>query len=120
MAWSEGISTDPNTATGVYVSEIHNGDFIKVSNVNFGNKALQKFGVSVASALRGGTIEVHIDSLDGPLVAEVFVPGTGGWENWRYVETDVCKEASGVHDIFFLFKGRKGPKLFNFDYWMFK
>lgn len=120
MAWSEGVSTEPNAMTGVYVSEIHNGDFIKVSNVNFGNGVRGKFGVSVASALRGGTIEVHIGSLDGPLVAEVFVPGTGGWENWRYIETDVSKEVSGVHDIYFLFKGRKGPKLFNFDYWMFK
>lgn len=120
MAWSQGVGTEQNAETGVYVSDIHNGDFIKVANVNFGSGAPKKFGASVASALRGGTIEVRMDSIDGPLVAELPVSGTGGWENWRYVETDAKAEVPGVHDIYFLFKGRKGPKLFNLDYWMFK
>lgn len=119
MAWSEGVRTEQNGSTGVYVSDIHNGDYIKVPNVNFANSSPRKFGVSAASALRGGTIEVHMDSIDEPLVAEVLVPSTGGWENWRIIETDVKQKISGVHDIYFLFKGRKGPKLFNLDYWMF-
>ena len=29
-------------------------------------------------------------------------------------------EIHGVHDIYLVFKGRKGPKLFNIDYWQFK
>lgn len=120
MSWSEGISTEPNASTGVYVSDIHNGDYIKVANVNFGSGGPHKFGVSAASALRGGTLEVHMDSPDGPLVAEVKVPSTGGWENWRYLETMAKIEVPGVHDIFFVCKGRKGPKLFNLDYWQFE
>lgn len=120
MAWSKGVKTEPNAKTGVYVSDIHNGDFIKVANVNFKNGGAKKFGASVASALRGGKIEVRIDSPEGPLVAELDVPGTGGWEEWKYLETPVKMEEPGVHDIYFVFTGRKGPKLFNFDYWQFK
>lgn len=74
----------------------------------------------MASALRGGTIEVRTDSVDGPVIATLEVRGTGGWENWEYLETPVNMEKGGIHDLFFVFKGRKGPKLFNFDYWQFK
>ena len=120
MAWSQGVTTEPNDSTGVYVSDIHNGDFIKLANVNFKSGGPKTFGACVASALRGGTIEVRMDNADGPLVATLEVPGTGGWENWRYLEVPVMSEVPGVHDIYFLFKGRKGPKLFNIDYWRFK
>lgn len=120
MSWSKGVSTETNSKTGVYVSDIHNGDYIKVSSVDFGSVSPAKFGASVASALRGGTIEVRLDAVDGDLVASLDVPGTGGWEEWRYIEVPALMEIPGVHDLYFVFKGRKGPKLFNFDYWNFK
>lgn len=120
MAFSKGVRTEQNSATGVYVSDIHNGDYIKVANVNFMSGGPRTFSVSAASALRGGTIEVHMDSLKGPVVAALDITGTGGWENWRTFETQAQTEVPGVHDIYFVFKGRKGPKLFNLDYWTFK
>ncbi len=120
IAWSQGVTTEPNAETGVYVADIHNGDFIKVANVNFMSGGPKTFGAQVASALRGGQIEVRMDSPEGDLVATLDVPGTGGWENWQYIETPAKIEVPGVHDIYFVFKGRKGPKLFNFDYWTFK
>lgn len=120
IAWSEGITTEPNAETGVYVADVHNGDYIKLANVNFMSGGPKTFGASVASALRGGLIEVRMDSLDGPVIATLDVPGTGGWENWQYLEAPAQIEVPGVHDIYFLFKGRKGPKLFNIDYWTFK
>ena len=30
------------------------------------------------------------------------------------------KNAKGVHDLYFYFKGEKGNKLFNLDYWEFE
>ena len=86
----------------------------------FGHEAPRTFGASVASALRGGAIEVRLDSIAGPMVARLEVPGTGGWEEWRYIETPFSGEAAGNHDVYFVFTGRKGPKLFNWDYWEFK
>lgn len=120
MAWSEGVTTEPNAETGVYLADIHNGDYTKLANVNFMSGGPKTVGTSVASALRGGQIEVRMDSLDGPVVATIDVPGTGGWENWQYIEAPAQIEVPGIHDIYFLFKGRKGPKLFNIDYWTFK
>ena len=120
MAWSQGVRVEPNARTGVYVSDVHNGDFIRVDNVNFGSGGPRKFGASVASALRGGVMEVRLDSQDGELIASLEVPSTGGWEEWKYIETPALIEVPGVHNLYFVFKGRKGPKLFNIDYWEFK
>lgn len=120
MAWSEGVTTRQSQETGVYVSDIHNGDYLMVENVSFGHKWPKRFGASVASGLRGGAIEVRTDSVSGPVMARLDVPGTGGWEKWRYIETPVLDELTGVHDLYFVFTGRKGPELFNFDFWTFK
>jgi len=120
IAYSSGVTTEPNARTVVYVSDIHNGDWIKVRNVDFGSGGPSRFKASVASALRGGAIEVRMDSVAGPLVACINVPGTGGWENWKTLEAKALMEVTGVHDIYFVFTGRKGPKLFNFDWWEFK
>ena len=117
MAFSKGVKTEQNDQVGVYVTEIHNGDYIKLQNVHFCNKLPRTFTARVASGLRGGQIEIRIDSIGGKLLGTVNVPGTGGWEQWQTITTDLTAIASGHHDMYFVFKGRKGPKLFNFDWW---
>lgn len=119
IAFSEGLNAEPKAKGGVYISDIHNGDYIKVREVEFGNKAPQRFSASVASAMRGGQIEVRLDSIGGELIASLDVSHTGGWEHWTTVTTNDVKPVSGVHDVYLLFKGRKGCKLFNFDWWQF-
>jgi len=119
MAFSKGLKCEENAQTGVYISEIHNGDWIKVREVDFGNEAPTTFSARLASALRGGQIEVHIDSLQGKQIARVEQGTTGGWENWQTTRTFVNEKVTGVHDLYFCFTGHKGPKLFNFDWWQF-
>ena len=116
LAWAHGVKTDCNDKTGVYVSEIHNGDYIKVREVAFGDQSPKTFTACVASALQGGKIEVHLDSLAGQQIACLEVPHTGGWEVWKTLKTNVAN-VTGKHDIYFAFIGNKGPKLFNFDWW---
>lgn len=120
IAFSKGVSTEPNAKTGVYVSDIHNGDYIKVANVDFGNVPPKSFDIIAASALRGGQIEVRLDSEEGTQVATVEISGTGGWENWKLFTAPISEEAVGIHDLYFVFKGRKGPKFFSLDWWQFK
>ncbi len=120
IAFSEGVKTEQNKRTGVYVSDIHNGDYIKVREVDFSVNGTNKpmcFKASLASALRGGTLEVHLDSIGGKQIATLAVGTTGGWENWQTYSADIKEKVSGVHDVYFVFKGRKGVKLFNFDWW---
>ena len=117
MAFSSGIKTEQNDEVGVYVTDIHNGDYIKLQNVCFCNKLPRTFTARVASGLRGGQIEVRIDSLKGQLLCSLEVPATGGWEKWQTLTADFTERVMGHHDLYFVFTGRKGPKLFNFDWW---
>ena len=117
MAFSKGVKTEQNDEVGVYVSDIHNGDYIKLQNVCFCNKLPRTFTARVASGLRGGQIEVRVDSIKGKLLCKLEVPATGGWEKWQTLTADFTELVKGRHDLYLVFTGRKGPKLFNFDWW---
>ena len=139
MAFSKGVKTEQQEMEGignglqVYVSDIHNGDYIKLQNVSFGNKVPRTFKARVASGLRGGQIEIRLDSIGGRPLGTLNVPGTGGWEQWQTLNLDLdystltdinapTRTISGLNlpataDLYLVFKGRKGPKLFNFDWW---
>lgn len=120
MAFSKGIKVEQNEETGVYVSDIHSGDSIVVRVLDFGTTSPKSFSASVASALQGGKMEVHADKPDGKLLCTLTAPYTGGWEKWQTVDVNLNEEITGVHDLYFLFKGNQGAKLFNFDWWQFK
>ncbi len=117
MAFSRGVKTEQNDEVGVYVSDIHNGDYIKLQNVCFCNKLPRTFTARVASGLRGGNIEVRFDSINGKILCKLEVPATGGWEKWQTLTADFTELVKGRHDLYLVFTGRKGPKLFNFDWW---
>ncbi|MBV5283664.1 MAG: family 43 glycosylhydrolase [Paludibacter sp.] len=118
IAWEEGIETSKDEKTGVYVTNISNGDYIKVRSVDFG-KGAKKFSASVASASQGGKIEIYIDAKNGILLGTLDVKNTGDIQTWK---TLLCKvnKVKGVHDLYFVFKGGAGDNLFNFDCWQLK
>ena len=117
MAFSQGLHTEQNDEIGVYVTDAHNGDYIKLQAVDFGRMFPRTFTARVASGLRGGAIEVRVDSLKGQLLTRLDVPGTGGWEKWQTLVADIKSKVTGVHDLYLCFTGRKGPHLMNFDWW---
>ncbi|MGB4669304.1 MAG: carbohydrate-binding protein, partial [Bacillota bacterium] len=55
------------------------------------------------------------------LIGTLEVPNTGGLDSWQLVRSEVVN-AHGIHDLFFVFKGRDATKsdLFKFDYWQFE
>ena len=129
MAWSEGVKTRFETewegdfewdkgkkiADRMFVTSIHNGDYIMVKGVNFSKEA-KSVEVSVAS-LYGGKIEIRIDKIDGPIIATVDVNTSSEGGIWSTVAAPVNKNIKGVHDVYFVFRGEKD--LFNFDWWKF-
>ena len=120
MAWSVGVKTEQSDAAGVFVSDIHNGDYIKVREVDFDLSGAKSFKAMAASALQGGYIEVHLDSLAGKQIARLEILHTGGNEVWREFSTQLDEQVTGTHDLYFLFTGYKGCKLFNLDWWQFE
>ena len=119
IAWESGVETEKSNDRGVYVTDIHNGDYIKVVGIDFGTTGAGVFYASIASAANGGEIELHIDSLNGPVIGLISVSYTGGWDNWK-LEASSVNQSTGIHDLFLVFKGKSGNKLFNFDFWKFE
>jgi arabinoxylan arabinofuranohydrolase len=116
IGWEEGVETAKDENTGIYVTNISNGDYIKVRSVDFG-KGAKTFEANVSSVREGGNIEIHIDSPTGILLGICDVKSTGGVIDWS-VQSCKVNKGEGVHDIYFVFKGGEGD-LFNFDWWKF-
>lgn len=117
IAWSEGLKTASDNTVGVFVTQIDNGDYIKVRSVDFG-KGARKFEASVATPISGGSIEIRLNNIDGELLGVCEINNTGGYQNW-VVQSCNLKGVKGVHDLYFVFKGN-GHNLFNFDWWKLK
>jgi len=126
MAYSEGLKTTLVTewernvswnkgkkvADRLFVTSIHNGDYMKVRGVDFSN-GVASIDMSIAS-LNGGEIELRVDNLDGSVLGTINVKTSGEGEIWKTITTPL-KTIKGIHDLYFVFKGKK--ELFNVDWW---
>lgn len=117
IAWEVGVETaNSPEAGGLYVTDISNGDYIKVRHVDF-KKGAKRFDANVAS-VSGGSIEVRLGSANGALLGSCEVLNTGGKQVWKTFSTTL-KKIRGTHDIYFVFKGGEGDNLFDFNWWKF-
>lgn len=117
IAWSEGLKSASDPKTGVYITQINNGDYLKVRSVDF-KKGAKQLTASVASASEGGKIEIRVDDKEGSLLGTLEVTSTGGDQMWKTLSCKMAK-MKGIHDVYFVFKGGEG-NLFNFDWWTIK
>lgn len=116
IAWTEGLETAFDQGPGMYVTAVDKGDYIKVRNVDFG-AGVKTFNARVASATSGSTIEIRLDSPEGTVVGGLKLKSTGGLKKWKLQSCKV-HSVTGVHDLYFVFKG-SGTELLNFDWWKF-
>ena len=124
LGWSNGITTADCQEPGGYVeslnlklTQINNGDWAAISGADFGEGA-KSFKVS-AAGLTGGTMEIRLDSKDGPKVGEVEIPAGDGNTYGEY--SCEITGAEGVHDVYFVYKSGQltMSQLFELDYWEF-
>jgi arabinoxylan arabinofuranohydrolase len=118
MAWGVGLSTEQNSDRGVYVTSIDNGDSLKVREVDFGSTGAGTFTACMACNGAGGTVDVHLDSKSGTVIAALPVSYTGGTDAWKEFTTGV-NGVTGKHDVWFVFHGTDSSDLFKMDYWKF-
>lgn len=113
-----GVETEPCSAGGMNLSELHNGDWVKLVGVDFGAKGARQFSARVASAEQGGSIELRLGGPDGKLIGTCKVANTGGWQQWKDVSCDISG-AAGRQDLCLKFTGGDQP-LLNLDHWKFE
>lgn len=102
-----------NAGGGRFLGAIDHGHAVRFASVPLDRVG----GVSlrVASAGAGGTIEVHLDAPDGPLLASVPVEVNGQWEEFSE-RVAAWEPRAGRHDVWIVFThpGRAGG-LMNLD-----
>jgi arabinoxylan arabinofuranohydrolase len=117
MNAQKGIETEPCGDGGMDVTQIDNGDWIRVRGADFGAAGAKTFSARVASTKASSTIELHVGTSSGALVGTCSVPETGGAQKFMATTCDVTG-LTGVNDLAFVFKG-SGSNLFAFDSWQF-
>lgn len=105
------------TINGPMIESCDDGDWIMFEGVNLGDG----FNTFVAYLGRPGdtelTVEVHLDSAAGELIATLTPAGTGGWYTFEEQSTTVSSGA-GIHDLYLTF--HSGWGVANFDWFEFR
>lgn len=117
MAWSKRVKSDYNPQVGVFVTALRNGSYTRVRDVDFGEKAPSRILARLSTTHNADIVmEVRLDGLEGQVLAELKVPRTGGSDRWKLVEKQI-PQVTGVHDLYFIFKGKAMRNLAYFDHW---
>lgn len=109
---SSGVETE-NTADvngGFDIGYTGAGSYLEFRNVDFGagvSGVSARLACDASQGSCGGSLNFHLDSLTGPLVATLTIPATGGWESWQTV-SGAASGASGVHDVYAVFQAPAG------------
>lgn len=74
--------------------------WIKYNAVDFGNKKFKSVQVK-AKSLKGGTLQIRLDEADGPILSEVKIPKSTGWNR---INSNISKYQAGIHNIIVILK----------------
>jgi cytochrome c len=98
---------------GHFLGAIDDGHYARFAGLNLEDSGSVTF--RVASAGRGGRIELRSGSTGGDLLAQVEVRPTGGWEKWIEL-TAPLKPRPGRADVFVVFVNPGQGGLMNLDW----
>ena len=110
MAWSWGVKTDRQAGFDHYVTQIHNGDWIKVREVDFAQDGPSEIEIQTLKFNTPAVVEFYIDSLGGDPFASFDVRASGA------MKTSLARPVTGRHDVYILFRGGD-EQFFDFDWW---
>ncbi len=106
-AYHESFAVKPDAANdagdGLLIGHAQDGSWILFKNVDLSR--VNTVTLRVANGYTTPTaIEVRTDSPTGTLLGTVNIGGTGGWFDWSNISASLSG-ASGVKDVYFVFKG---------------
>ena len=113
-----GVETEPCSAGGMNLTELSNGDWVKIVGVDFGSQGAQRFLAMAASDAVEGALELRLDDPANEVLCRCRLADTGGWQAWKEFACDV-PQVSGIHDLYLTFAGQ-AERLPNLDSWKFE
>jgi cytochrome c len=99
---------------GNFLGAIDHGHYARFDRVNLSDS--ESVTARVASAGQGGTIELRSGAPDGPLLAELEVKPTGGWEKWVELNSPLSSSTTNRADLFVVFVNPGKGGLMNLDW----
>ena len=118
QAESRGLKVDHRGGKEHFVTEINDGDWIRVRSVDFKDCGQKAVVVVVGEQKGKGTIEFYTDNMEGEPFCKVPVnTDNAGFRTAAFtylINTDV----TGVHDVYIKFSCET-PEPFTFDWWQF-
>ena len=113
MASSWGVKLDRLDGEKHYVTSIHNGDWIKVREVDFGTEEPTMVSMEMLNFKHDGVLEFYLDELGGKPIASIDVIDDNMMKT-----APVTPGVTGKHDLYLLFRGGD-EELFDLDWWKF-
>jgi len=92
---SDSFLNPTNTHEGWKISLAGKNTWVRFDKVDFGTGGLKSVNARSLSST-GGTVEVHADRVDGPLLARVEI---GKGADWQLVNARLASAPTGVHDL---------------------
>ena len=102
---------------GRNVGWLGDGDWLRYDNVSVTGAALKARIASDNSA--GGSIELHLGSQTGALLATFPVARTGGWQDWKTVDATAKSVPAGPQTVFAVLKSPQGNDFVNINWFTF-
>jgi len=92
---SDSFLNPTNTFEGWKISLNGPDTWVQFNDVDFGKNDLSNVNVRSVSST-GGSIEIHLDKADGPLLARVEI---GKGSDWQVVNSKLADVPAGIHNL---------------------
>lgn len=99
---------------GRFVGDTSHGQHLRFASLGLATSST--ITCRVASGGQGGWIEFHATAPDGPLLAKLEVPATGGWETWQEITAPLAQVGPPRGDVFAVFVNPGQSGLMNLDW----
>jgi hypothetical protein len=113
-----GVVADMPVSTGrrnMYVTDIDEGEYIRLRGVDFGSTVPKQFSIAAAST-GACTITLRVDGVCGSVIGTVDITATPSLDNYQTF-TAKAEIAQGVHDLYLCFSKTSGET--HLDWWQF-
>lgn len=110
MSQSWGLKLDRTAGDEHWVTSVHNGDWLRIREVDFGQGASHQCTIAVRGFRHEGVVEFYLNSLGGRPFAHFDVKGDGQYT------VDVKGELKDKHDVYIIFRD-SDEEMFDLDWW---
>ncbi len=99
---------------GSHVGGLGDGDWLEFRNVDFAGGPFQGYVRASGGSGGSGLVRFRVDSPTGPVLGDLALGNTGGWDSYVTIPTNVGG-TSGVHSLFVTFESGYSGDYVNID-----